>query len=107
MAKKTLVLGGGGSKGAYQVGAYKALVELGHSFDLVVGTSIGALNGALMILRFCAICGRKSALKKSSRMGLISHKIWIIILQTHKRFYHFSNPTRKIRAWILPHCKGF
>ncbi len=48
MAKLALVLGGGGSKGAYQIGAWKALRELGISFDLVVGTSIGALNGALM-----------------------------------------------------------
>lgn len=48
MAKLALVLGGGGSKGAYQMGAWKALREEGVSFDLVVGTSIGALNGALM-----------------------------------------------------------
>jgi predicted acylesterase/phospholipase RssA len=46
--KRALVLGGGGSKGAYQAGAIKALNELGISFDIVVGTSIGALNGCLV-----------------------------------------------------------
>lgn len=47
--KLALVLGGGGSKGAYQIGAYRALRELGFSFDLVTGVSIGALNGAMIV----------------------------------------------------------
>ena len=47
MTKKiALVLAGGGSLGAYQIGAIKALTELGFTFDIVTGTSIGALNGA-------------------------------------------------------------
>ncbi|MDR3304426.1 MAG: patatin-like phospholipase family protein [Clostridiales Family XIII bacterium] len=47
-SKKTaLVLGGGGSRGAYEVGVWKALSELGIQFDLVVGTSVGAINGAM------------------------------------------------------------
>lgn len=48
MEKKGLVLGGGGAKGSYQIGAWKAFLELGESFDLIVGSSVGALNGALM-----------------------------------------------------------
>ena len=47
--KLALVLGGGGSKGAYRVGAYRALRELGLSFSLVTGVSIGALNGAMIV----------------------------------------------------------
>lgn len=43
-----LVLGGGGSKGAFQVGAYRALLECGYEFDGVVGASIGALNAAMI-----------------------------------------------------------
>ena len=46
---KGLVLEGGGTKGAYQLGAYKALKELGVEFDGVVGTSIGALNAAFIV----------------------------------------------------------
>ena len=47
--KLGLVLEGGGVKGAYQVGAMKALDELGVSYDGIVGTSIGAINGALYL----------------------------------------------------------
>ncbi len=46
---KGLVLEGGGAKGAYQIGAYKALKDLGIEFQGVAGTSIGALNGAYII----------------------------------------------------------
>ena len=40
------VLGGGGVRGAVQVGMLQALFEAGVAPDLVVGTSIGAINGA-------------------------------------------------------------
>jgi NTE family protein len=42
------VLGGGGSLGAVQVGMLQALAEQGVVPDLVVGTSVGALNGAVV-----------------------------------------------------------
>lgn len=45
-----LVLEGGGAKGAYQIGAYFALQELNFKFEAVVGTSIGALNGAFIVM---------------------------------------------------------
>jgi len=48
IGKYSLVLEGGGAKGAYQGGAIKALVELGIEIEAVVGTSIGALNGAMI-----------------------------------------------------------
>ena len=41
------VLGGGGVHGSCEVGMLKALTEVGVRPDLVVGTSIGAINGAL------------------------------------------------------------
>lgn len=44
--KTALVLCGGGSRGAAEVGFYKALHELGIKVDLIVGTSVGAVNGA-------------------------------------------------------------
>lgn len=43
-----LVLGGGGSRGAVEVGFYRALVELGVRIDMIVSSSIGAVNGALI-----------------------------------------------------------
>lgn len=44
-----LVLEGGGAKGAYHVGAFKALRELGIEIGGIAGTSIGAINGAMMV----------------------------------------------------------
>lgn len=46
--KTALVLCGGGAKGAIEVGFYRAIVEKGIKIDLVVGSSIGAINGAFI-----------------------------------------------------------
>ena len=46
--KKILVLQGGGALGAYQAGAYEALVEAGHCPSWVAGISIGAVNAAIV-----------------------------------------------------------
>lgn len=43
-----LVLQGGGSLGAYQAGVYQALHEHGLTPDWVIGTSIGAINAAII-----------------------------------------------------------
>lgn len=44
-----LVFGGGGGKGSYEIGVWKALRELGweNKFDCIIGTSVGALNALL------------------------------------------------------------
>jgi NTE family protein len=44
------VLGGGGSLGSSQVGMLQALAEHGITPDLVVGTSVGSVNGSLLAL---------------------------------------------------------
>ncbi|HWL65431.1 MAG TPA: patatin-like phospholipase family protein [Actinomycetota bacterium] len=46
MAKVAFVLGGGGRLGAAEVGMLRALFEAGITPELIVGTSIGAMNGA-------------------------------------------------------------
>ena len=43
-----LVLAGGGAKGAYQAGALKYLAEINFQPQMIAGTSIGALNGAVL-----------------------------------------------------------
>lgn len=43
-----LVLEGGGAKGSFHIGVLKALFERGYTFDGVAGTSIGAINGAII-----------------------------------------------------------
>ena len=46
--KRAIVLAGGGAKGSYQFGFWKAIRELGIDFQIVTGSSVGSLNGALM-----------------------------------------------------------
>ncbi len=48
MKKTALVLSGGGSRGAYEIGVWKALKELDMRIDMVFGTSVGAINGAMV-----------------------------------------------------------
>ena len=50
MTKRALCLSGGGSKGAWQVGSIKALLESGRTWDSVHGISVGALNASFLSL---------------------------------------------------------
>lgn len=46
-----IALEGGGARGAYQIGAWKALDEAGIRYNAVSGTSVGSLNGAMFAMR--------------------------------------------------------
>src|SRR5215510_12883355 len=60
--QRALILQGGGALGAYQVGVlkvlYKYLIEKGNYnkggslFDIIIGTSIGAMNAAVLVGNF-------------------------------------------------------
>ena len=60
--KVAFVLGGGGHNGAYEVGMLRALFEDGVKPDVIVGTSVGAMNGAAVaashIFRFASCRSR-------------------------------------------------
>jgi predicted acylesterase/phospholipase RssA len=50
--KRGLLLTGGGTKGAFQIGALKYMLgELGRTYDMITGFSIGALTGAMVVQR--------------------------------------------------------
>ena len=51
MSKTGIVFSGGGGKGAYAIGVWKALREFGmdQNIQAVAGTSVGSLNGALFV----------------------------------------------------------
>lgn len=51
-----LVLEGGGARGSYHVGAYKAILEEGIEIQGITGTSIGALNAAMIVQDDFDIC---------------------------------------------------
>lgn len=46
--KTALVLGGGGSRGAYEIGVWQALKALGIRIDMVYGASVGAINAVMV-----------------------------------------------------------
>lgn len=48
--KRALVFGGGGARGAFEVGVWKALDELDYTPSIVTGTSVGALNAVLYVM---------------------------------------------------------
>ena len=48
--KTALVLSGGAARGAYEMGVWQALRELGVQVDMVCGTSIGAMNAYIIAL---------------------------------------------------------
>ena len=45
-----IVFEGGGARGAYQIGAWRAMEEAGLKIAAIAGTSVGALNGALVCM---------------------------------------------------------
>lgn len=76
-----LALEGGGGKGSYEIGAYIALKKLGCKFDMVAGTSIGALNAA-MIVQGDELLAKKLWLETDSEIVGISKQI----VKTFKNF---------------------
>ncbi|MGO9194688.1 MAG: patatin-like phospholipase family protein, partial [Streptosporangiaceae bacterium] len=71
------VLGGGGLLGAHEVGMLRALAEAGIKPDLVVGTSIGALNGVLVAADPAGAADRLSRMWQGEELRLaFSEKLW-------------------------------
>lgn len=64
---KALILSGGGAGGAFQIGVLKRLFENGDHFNVIYGTSVGALNGsALAFMDFEKLFGIWMGLKEDS-----------------------------------------
>ncbi len=102
---RALVLGGGGARGALQVGAMRALVEAGLQPDLVAGTSIGAVNGAYVAVRGFtaeALDGLAGAWHDAASMDLLpDNYLWLIIRSLFNR--PGLNVQRQMRAFFVKH----
>jgi NTE family protein len=78
------VLGGGGARGALQAGALKALVEAGYQPDLMVGTSVGAVNASFLALRgvnLASIDELIAVWKDASQADLLPHNYLSLTLR--------------------------
>jgi len=90
--KKAIVLSGGGSKGAFQVGVLKTLLTQGFVPDVIYGTSVGALNaGALSYTTIDTILEEWRSIK--SRSDVLSFNLKTLTLFSDG-IYH-STPLRK------------
>ena len=91
-----IALAGGGSKGAYEMGVWQALRELNVSYDIVTGTSIGAVNGVMMVqgdYEPCLDLWRKVTAEDLMKNGLNLK---------HDMEYYFEN-----RDQLLSFAKGY
>src|SRR5437868_5473815 len=82
-ARRTWVLGGGGARGASQVGVLQALFEAGvEAPAAIVGTSVGALNGA-SIAAYPSLAGtmmlREVWLSRQAAAVFQAHPLGVII----------------------------
>jgi NTE family protein len=99
------VLGGGGARGALQVGALRALLEAGYRPDLLVGTSIGAMNAAFLALHGLNSNGiaelERAWLDAISAELLPQNYLWLTLRALFRRPDAF--PFQTLRNFILSH----
>ena len=99
------VLGGGGLLGAHEVGMLRALAEAGIRPDLVLGTSIGAINGAFVAADPSGAAARLSRMWQGEELQLaFSEKLWgraarLVRSGTH---LHSFEPLRRLLESSLP-----
>ncbi|MGW4791077.1 patatin-like phospholipase family protein [Nonomuraea sp. NPDC004297] len=99
MARTAFVLGGGGVLGAHEVGMLRALDEAGIRPDLVVGTSVGALNGAVIAADPADAVARLTGLWQSDVVRTAFAGSWVSRLSTLARtgtHLHPMGPLREV-----------
>lgn len=99
------MLGGGGVLGAHEVGMLRALDEAGIRPDLVLGTSVGALNGAVVAAGPAEAAKRLTQLWRSDVVRTAFAGSWVSRLSTLARtgtHLHPAGPLRLMLADTLP-----
>ncbi|MGS2646981.1 patatin-like phospholipase family protein [Streptosporangium sp. LJ11] len=99
------VLGGGGVLGAHEVGMLRALDEAGIKPDVIIGTSVGALNGVVLAAAPGDAVARLTTLWGSEIVRTAFAGSWVTRLSTLARsgtHLHSSEPLRDLLARTLP-----
>ncbi len=73
VTETVLVLQGGGSLGAYECGVYKTLAKRGIKFDILAGSSIGAINSSI-------ICSAQNAHKDTAQ---VLEDFWLTLAESN------------------------
>lgn len=99
------VLSGGGGRGALQVGALKALLEAGFQPDLLIGTSIGAVNATFLAVNgVCLDCIQPltAAWREAASADLMgSNTFWLAMRALFQRGGGYSN--QRLREFFIAH----
>ncbi|RCJ18470.1 patatin [Nostoc minutum NIES-26] len=96
-----LVLTGGGAKGAYQVGALQYIAELGLEPQIIAGTSIGALNGAVLSVAYpfpYAVQRLNQLWEQLSKAEILRPNTGAVL---HTLSYTTQAFTPTLRGWLL------
>jgi NTE family protein len=99
------VLGGGGLLGAHEVGMLRALSEAGIRPDLVVGTSIGAVNGAFVAADPEGAAERLTDLWRGDSLRMVFSETVLeraVLLARSGTHLHAIEPLRRLLAEKLP-----
>jgi NTE family protein len=108
MKKLAFVLSGGVSRGALQVGALRALLETGFIPDLLVGTSIGAVNASFLAVRGVRLETIQDLvaawIDASSADLLPSNYFWLSLRTIFNR--PATSPFNRMRAFYIEHGLG-
>ncbi len=99
------VLGGGGLLGAHEVGMLRALNEAGIRPDLVLGTSVGAINGAFVAADPSSAVARLDRMWQGDELRLaFSEKLWgrAVRLVRSGTHLHSLEPLRRVLTDALP-----
>jgi NTE family protein len=98
-------LGGGGARGALQVGALRALLEAGYQPEVLAGTSIGAINAAYLALHGVTLAGIEGLIQAwddASRADLLPQNyLWLTLRAIFRRPDAFTS--NRLRDFILAH----
>jgi NTE family protein len=101
--KLAFVFSGGGSRGALQVGALRALLEHGLQPDLLVGTSIGAVNAAFLAVNGFSqpsLVRLTESWRQTAELGLLpSNYVWLTVRAMFRR--SSQDPSRRIRDFFI------
>jgi NTE family protein len=105
MKKLALVLGGGGARGALQVGALRAIAEAGLKPSLIAGASIGALNGAYWALHgldHAAVDALEQVWRASASADILpSNYLWLSVRALFNR--PDSHIPHRMRDFLITH----
>jgi NTE family protein len=105
-AHAAFVLGGGGILGANEVGMLRALLEAGVRPDVVVGTSVGALNGLLVAAdpTIDAVGRLTDAWSRLEASGIFAGSLWrqLSTLARTRTHAHTNEPLRELIDELVP-----